>query len=159
MGVRGESTPAPRRSWCRRRRSSLSLQARGTCLTYWSSLCFLLRRSRGARSVSLPKKGLEAVGLDISHAAAFDDEKWDNEIRTRMDAGLDLCGDDVGTPIIAFDDRRGVKQGYFGPVITRVPSTEDSVAMWDALQTMMNIDGFWELKRTRTERPEFGERP
>ena len=104
-------------------------------------------------------QALEAVGLDVSHAAAFDDEKWDKEIRTRMDAGLDLCGDDVGTPIIAFDDRNGVRQGYFGPVITRVPNTEDSLAMWDALQTMMNIDGFWELKRTRTERPEFGERP
>jgi hypothetical protein len=104
-------------------------------------------------------QALEAVGLDTSHAAAFDDADWDKEIRTRMDAGLDLCGDDVGTPIIAFDDRNGVRQGYFGPVITRVPSTEDSLAMWDALQTMMNIDGFWELKRTRTERPEFGDRP
>jgi hypothetical protein len=104
-------------------------------------------------------EALEAVGLDVSHAAAFDDEEWDKEIRTRMDAGLNLCGDDVGTPIIAFDDRSGVKQGYFGPVITRVPSTEDSVALWDSLQTMMNIDGFWELKRTRTERPEFGDRP
>ncbi len=104
-------------------------------------------------------QALEAVGLDVSHAAAFDDEDWDKEIRSRMDAGLDLCGDDVGTPIIAFDDRNGVKQGYFGPVITRVPSTEDSLAMWDALQAMMNIDGFWELKRTRTERPEFGDRP
>lgn len=31
--------------------------------------------------------------------------------------------------------------------------------MWDSLMTMMNIDGFWELKRTRTERPEFRDRP
>jgi hypothetical protein len=31
--------------------------------------------------------------------------------------------------------------------------------MWDALVAMMNIDGFWELKRTRTERPDFGDRP
>lgn len=104
-------------------------------------------------------EALVAVGLDVSHAAAFDDEEWDKEIRARMDAGLDLCGDDVGTPIIASDNQSGVKQGYFGPVITRVPSTEDSIALWDSLQTMMNIDGFWELKRTRTERPEFGDRP
>ena len=102
---------------------------------------------------------LAAVGYDTAHAAAFDDESWDAEIRTRMDAGLALCGDSVGTPIIALTDRRGVKQGYFGPVITRVPPTEDSLAMWDALVAMMNVEGFWELKRTRTERPEFGERP
>jgi len=104
-------------------------------------------------------EALSAAGLDTAHAGAFDDDSWDGEIRKRMDAGLDLCGDDVGTPIIAFDDRMGVRRGYFGPVITRVPSAEDSLELWDALQSMMNIDGFWELKRTRTERPEFGSRP
>ena len=107
---------------------------------------------------------LTSAGLPTSHADAFDndtgaDDALDTEIRTRHDAGLALTGDDVGTPIIAFDNRDGVKQAYFGPVITRVPPTEDSLAMWDALVTMMNVDGFWELKRTRTERPEFGDRP
>lgn len=106
-----------------------------------------------------PADALEAVGLDPAHAAAFDDESWDAEIRSRMDAGLALCGDNVGTPIIALDDRRGVRQGYFGPVITRVPPTEDSLALWDGLVAMMNVEGFWEIKRTRTERPEFGPRP
>ena len=76
-----------------------------------------------------------------------------------MDEGIALCGEDVGTPIIALTDRHGDKQGYFGPVITRVPPTEDALAMWDALVAMMNVQGFWELKRTRTERPDFGERP
>lgn len=102
---------------------------------------------------------LEAVGLDPGLASAFDDQRWDVEIRTRMDAGLALCGDDVGTPIIALDDRRGDRVAYFGPVITRVPDTEDSIDLWDALCTMASVPGFWEVKRTRTERPEFGEPP
>ena len=102
---------------------------------------------------------LESAGLPTAHAAACDSDEFDLEIQTRHDAGIALAGDDIGTPIIAFDDRDGVKQAYFGPVITRVPNTEDSLAMWDALVTMMNIDGFWELKRTRTERPDFGPRP
>lgn len=102
---------------------------------------------------------LTAVGHDPAHAEAFDDAAWDAEIRSRMDEGLALCGDDVGTPIIAFDDRSGVRQGYFGPVITRVPPAADALAMWDALVEMMNVSGFWELKRTRSERPEFGPRP
>jgi len=104
-------------------------------------------------------EALVSAGFDTAHAEAFDDEKWDREIRTRMDVGLALTGDDVGTPIIAFHDRDGVKQGYFGPVITKVPPREDSLAMWDALIAMMNVDGFWELKRTRTESPDFGQRP
>lgn len=102
---------------------------------------------------------LDAVGIDPSHAKAFDDERWDAEIRTRMDAGLALCGDDVGTPIIALDDNRGDRVAYFGPVITRVPSTEDSVDLWDALCTMASVPGFWEIKRTRTEDPDFGDPP
>jgi hypothetical protein len=106
-----------------------------------------------------PADALAAVGLDRSHAGAFDDDRWDDEIRRRMDAGLDLCGDDVGTPIIAMDDRDGVRTGYFGPVITRVPGTAASLELWDALQALVSVPGFWELKRTRTERPDVGEPP
>ena len=105
-----------------------------------------------------PVDALEAVGLAAKHAEAFDDESWDDEIRTRMDAGLELTGQDVGTPIIAFpnDDE---KVALFGPVITRVPPTDQSLRLWDGFMMCATVPGFWELKRTRTERPDFGERP
>ncbi|MCP3855194.1 MAG: disulfide bond formation protein DsbA [Actinomycetia bacterium] len=104
-------------------------------------------------------QALEAIGFDTGHAAAFDDESWDAEIRERMDDGLALTGNDVGTPIIAFDDDEGERVALFGPVITRVPSTEQSLKLWDGFVACATIPGFWELKRTRTEHPEFGERP
>lgn len=106
-----------------------------------------------------PADALVQAGLDTRYAEAFDDERWDKEIRSRMDDGLALVGDDVGTPIIAMDDSHGVRKGYFGPVITRVPPTEQSLVMWDALTAMMDVEGFWELKRTRTEGPDFPARP
>jgi hypothetical protein len=53
----------------------------------------------------------------------------------------------------------GTKRGIFGPVITRVPDAEQSLKVWDAMETFTTMDGFWEIKRTRTERAEFGERP
>ena len=102
---------------------------------------------------------LKSAGLDVSHADAFEDDSWDPVIRKGMDEGLALAGDDIGTPILGFVADNGQHCGYFGPVITRVPPGEDSVRLWDGLMTMAGIDGFWELKRTRTERPEFGERP
>lgn len=102
---------------------------------------------------------VESVGHPRILADAADDDAWDAEIRTRMDVGLALAGDDIGTPIIACNDCLGNRQGYFGPVITRVPPTKDSLKMWDALIAMMDVQGFWELKRTRTERPDFGDRP
>ncbi len=102
---------------------------------------------------------LEAVGLDPSHAKAAEDDSWDSVIKADMDEGLGLTGDDVGTPLLAFDDNNGIRKGIFGPVITRIPKGDDSLALWDAMVTMSSIDGFWELKRTRTEAPDFGERP
>jgi hypothetical protein len=106
-----------------------------------------------------PADALAEVGLDVSHAAAFDDGSWDEVILASMDEALELVGNDVGTPIIAFDNSAGVKTGYFGPVISRIPSPEKSIAMWDALVTMMDIDSFFELKRTRSEGPMAGDRP
>lgn len=102
---------------------------------------------------------LEAIGADTRHAEAADDESWDEVISKRMAEGLALTGDDVGTPLIAFANREGEKVALFGPVITRVPPREQSLALWDGFVMMATIPGFWEVKRTRTERPEFGERP
>ena len=102
---------------------------------------------------------LDAVGVRSSHLSAYDDEVFDDEIRSRMGDGIALAGEDIGTPIIGFIDDAGDKVGIFGPVITRVPSTEESVKLWDSVVTLTTTPGFWELKRTRTEKPEFGRRP
>jgi len=118
----------------------------------------------GIRDVTDPRISAEQllsnVGLDVSHAAAFDDDSWDVIIREKMDAGIALVGSDVGTPIIAFDTNDGAgKIGIFGPVISRAPHGEEGLKLWDAMVTMATMDGFWELKRTRTVDPDFGERP
>lgn len=106
-----------------------------------------------------PAPVLESAGLDPSHAAAYEDESWDAEIRRRMDVGMELVGEDVGTPIIALDDSEGKRVGIFGPVITRIPQGEDSLRLWDAVTMAAAVPGFWELKRTRTEKPDLGEPP
>ena len=76
----------------------------------------------------------------------------------------------AGTPIInnvtgglqdgcRFETKDGEMVGIFGPVITRVPDKDQSLELWDSVMTLTKTPGFWELKRTRTEKPEFGERP
>jgi len=102
---------------------------------------------------------LETVGLETSHAAAFDDESWDDAIRSGMDDGLSLVGTDVGTPIIAMNRSGGTRAGYFGPVINKVPELDKGLAMWDGLVAMMEVDSFFELKRTRAGGLDFGNRP
>ena len=106
-----------------------------------------------------PREALRAVGADERHAEAMDDQSWDPTIKDRMAEGLALAGEDIGTPLIAFENTDGEKVALFGPVITRVPPREQSLALWDGFVMMATTPGFWEVKRTRTERPDFGERP
>ncbi len=102
---------------------------------------------------------LSELGLDPAHAAAADDESWDAVIQTAMDEGLALTGGDVGTPLLAFDGANGERVGIFGPVISREFRADRSLAIWDAMVTLAETPGFWELKRTRTEGPQFPARP
>jgi predicted DsbA family dithiol-disulfide isomerase len=106
-----------------------------------------------------PVEALRAVELADTHAAAADDPSWDDPIRERMDEGLALVGADVGTPIIAVRTDDGREVALFGPVISRVPATKDALALWDSVTFLAGLDDFWELKRTRTRRPDPGDRP
>lgn len=95
---------------------------------------------------------LVGVGLDASHADAVADVAWDVAIQSSMKEGLGLTGDDVGTPIIAIEAPHG-KVGIFGPVITNVLDLEPSLKLWDAYVAMVSTEGFFEIKRTRSEAP------
>lgn len=98
---------------------------------------------------------LAEAGLPAHHAAAYHETSWDDLIREQMADGLSLTGDDVGTPIIAFRRADGRRVGFFGPVITRRLPEADALDLWDGMMLMAKVDGFWELKRTRTEGPDF----
>jgi DSBA-like thioredoxin domain len=109
---------------------------------------------QGDRDFSVEELLTEA-GLSTDYAGAFDDEQWDAVIRAEMDEGLALVGNDVGTPILAFDSDTGQRVGWFGPVISRRYAKPEALKLWDGLMMMAGIDGMWELKRTRTEAPNF----
>lgn len=98
---------------------------------------------------------LGEAGLDPSHAAAHGDESWDAVIQASMDEGLALTGNDVGTPILGFVDESGKRVGFFGPVISRRLPLDAGLRLWDGLMLAASVDGFWEMKRTRTEGPDF----
>jgi 2-hydroxychromene-2-carboxylate isomerase len=107
------------------------------------------RAGMGARETVEPL--LRSLGLDASLADALDDESWDQVIRGETDEALERTGRDVGTPIIAYEPPDG--PAFFGPVISRVPSDEDALRLWDAVLELTSFPGFAELKRSLRERP------
>ncbi len=96
---------------------------------------------------------LDEVGLPRTLLDALDDEAHDLAIRSETDEALGLAGKDVGTPIIHFEPPHGV--AFFGPVISRLPSEEDSLRLWDHVVGLAGFPGFSELKRSLRELPQL----
>ena len=93
---------------------------------------------------------LESAGLPAALIEAWNDVSLDIEVRASHERGQDLVGLDVGTPIISVG---GV--AFFGPVVTPAPVGEEAGRLWDGVVLVASTPGFYELKRTREERPRF----
>ena len=99
---------------------------------------------------------LRSVGIEEEFLAAANDESYDEGLRASTQEGLSRTGKDVGTPIISFR-RDGVQSSFFGPVISRVPTGDEALRLWDAIWEVANFPGFAELKRSLRERPQLSE--
>jgi hypothetical protein len=108
----------------------------------------LIHQEKVADRAEVIRRALEQTGLPAELAAHADSDDFDRQLRASHRAGIDLVGQDVGTPIVAINGT-----AFFGPVITRVPRGEAAGKLWDAAVGLAEFPHFFELKRTRTERP------
>ena len=95
-------------------------------------------------------KALAEVGLPPELADHAGTDAYDAQLIASHQDGISRVGQDVGTPVVAFNGT-----AFFGPVITRIPRGEEAGRLWDATVQLASFPYFFEIKRSRTESPQF----
>jgi protein-disulfide isomerase-like protein with CxxC motif len=100
---------------------------------------------------------LRDVELPAHLAEAGENDSYDAALRRSHQEGIDLVGQQVGSPIIAVPgpDPDSDKIAFFGPVVTPTPTGEQAARLWDGTLAVASTPGFYEIKRTRTVGPMF----
>ncbi|WP_311765503.1 mycothiol-dependent nitroreductase Rv2466c family protein [Streptomyces zingiberis] len=106
--------------------------------------------SRDSMAAALRDAGLPAELVDAAGS-----DTYDTELRASHKQGIELVGQEVGTPVIAVPGPDGEPCAFFGPVVTPSPKGEAAAKLWDGTLLVASTPGFYEIKRTRTERPIF----
>ena len=110
------------------------------------------RRHPGGRTdtEAIVAESLAEVGLPADLARFATSDEYDAQLRASHQRAIDLVGNEVGTPVVAFNGT-----AFFGPVITPAPRGEAAGRLWDGFALITSVPGFYELKRTRVQGPIF----
>ena len=95
------------------------------------------------------KNILSNCDIDQKFIEKMDDESLDIRIEKSTNKAVEICGDDVGVPILLLNDGKNEK-AIFGPVISTIPDLKESLELWDHFKYITFNENVSELKRKRT---------
>ena len=116
----------------------------------YTALGTRFHHEKAAENAETISAALAGAGLPASLLAAADSTEYDAAVRASHAEGIDRVGYEVGTPVISVDG-----MSVFGPVMSPIPRGEAAGRLWDGVLLIAGIDGFFELKRSRTRDPIF----
>jgi protein-disulfide isomerase-like protein with CxxC motif len=119
-------------------------------LPLYTAIGTRIHRERAARDRSTAEIALKEAGLPVDLADAMTATSYDDAVRASHQAAMDQVGSDVGTPVISVDGN-----AIFGPVVSPIPRGDAAGRLWDGVVLCLGVDGFFELKRSRTRDPIF----
>lgn len=93
---------------------------------------------------------LAEAGADPDLIVAAQSTDYDAAVRASHEQGISRVGTEVGTPIVSVGGA-----SLFGPIVTPIPRAEAAGRLWDGVLLVAACPGFYELKRSRDERPSF----
>jgi 2-hydroxychromene-2-carboxylate isomerase len=95
------------------------------------------------------RAALEDAGLDLALVdRAMADDSTAADVRRDHDAAIDDVGA-FGVPTIVLESGKGM----FGPVLTTPPRGADADELWERVRWLIELDGFYEIKRERDRGP------
>lgn len=95
----------------------------------------------------LVANAVRSAGL-AAEGAALDDPDLDAGVRAATEEATAAAGPGVGSPVMLLP---GARRGLHGPVLGTVPEKREALALWEAVEALAPIDGFFELKRGRKQ--------
>jgi 2-hydroxychromene-2-carboxylate isomerase len=119
-------------------------------LPLYTALGNRFHHEKAPRDAETITAALVEAGLPASLAAAADSTEYDAAVRASHAEGINRVGYDVGTPVISVGEL-----SVFGPVMSPIPRGEAAGRLWDGVLLIAGVDGFFELKRSRTRDPIF----
>lgn len=101
-------------------------------------------RSPGVVDDDLMEKVLHSANAGVLSPAALTDSSLDELVATSHAAGQAALGETGGSPIVSVDGH-----AFFGPVLTSVPTDDQTAPLFTALATLAATSSFTQLQRPR----------
>jgi hypothetical protein len=140
------------RSWQCTRVIAAAQKERGLSITLplYTAISSRIHLKKMEVGAQLFEEALSEVGLNPALASSMDDQSLNPVVIESHERGIELVGNDVGTPIISVGGA-----AFFGPVISPAPTGEEAGKLWDGVVDVARYPGFFEIKRSRTVGPIF----